>query len=159
MVSVEIIQAQIEDADRLRQIAIASKSYWGYSSQLISEWAKTPIITSQEIYVDKVYLAHINHVVVGWYRLQTHLPAMRLEDLWELPDYIGKGIGRRLFEHAIEQANLSGAQYLELEADPNAESFYARMGCKKIGESISEWGRTIPYMRYDLRQQERSFKI
>jgi len=28
--------------------------------------------------------------------------------------------------------------------------FYVKMGCRKIGESISEWGRPVPCMRYDL---------
>ncbi|MBO9326194.1 MAG: GNAT family N-acetyltransferase [Roseiflexus sp.] len=46
-----------------------------------------------------------------------------MEDLWVLPDYIGKDIGRKLFEHAIKQAQLSGADHLELDADPNATPF------------------------------------
>jgi GNAT superfamily N-acetyltransferase len=147
---IEIIQAQPEEADRLKQIAITSKSYWSYSNQAILDWANTPIITPEEISADMVYLARVDSTVVGWYRLKILLPAVTLEDLWVLPDYIGRGIGRKLFEHAVGIAKRSGGQYLELEADPNAEPFYTRMGCKKVGESISEWGRIIPCMRYDL---------
>jgi GNAT superfamily N-acetyltransferase len=73
-----------------------------------------------------------------------------LEDLWVLPDYIGKGVGKTLFKHAIQQAKLSGAERLELDADPNAAPFYTRMGCQVVGESISEWGRAIPHMTYNL---------
>ncbi len=29
------------------------------------------------------------------------------------------------------------------------------MGCHNIGESISEWGRAIPHMRYDLQNDVR----
>lgn len=154
MINVEITKAQPEDSERLKQIAIAAKSYWGYSEQIILEWAKTPIITPEEICTDQVYLASFNLDIIGWYRLKTRLPAVILEDLWILPDYIGKGIGRKLFEHAIKQAKSSSGQYLELEADPNAEPFYKRMGCQNIGESISEWGRAIPCMRYNLYEQD-----
>lgn len=152
MIDIELAQARPEDSERLKQIAIASKSYWGYPEQFILQWAQTPIITPESIDVDKVYSACVGSFVIGWYRLLICLPAVVLEDLWVLPDYIGKGVGRKLFEHATRQAKLSGAQYLELEADPNAESFYTIMGCRIAGESISEWGRAIPHMIYDLQE-------
>ena len=77
------------------------------------------------------------------------MSAVVLEDLWVLPDYIGKDIGRKLFEHAIKQAQLSGADHLELDADPNATPFYTRMGCHVVGERISEWVWAVPYMVCD----------
>ncbi|NWG35655.1 MAG: GNAT family N-acetyltransferase [Chloroflexi bacterium] len=152
MINIEIYQAKPEDGERLKQIAIASKSYWGYSEHLMGQWAQTPIITSELINKDIVYMACANSLIIGWYRLLIRLPVAILEDLWVLPDYIGKGVGRKLFEHAIQQADLSGAERLELDADPNAEPFYTRMGCKAAGESISEWGRAIPHMTYNLQR-------
>lgn len=149
---IEIYKAEPEDCERLKEIALASKGYWGYSEVLISQWTQTFIITPESIDRDKVYLARINSLIIGWYRLLVHSTAAVLEDLWVLPDYIGKGVGRKLFEHAVMQAKLSGLPYLELEADPNAEPFYTKMGCHKIGERISEWGRAIPHMIYDLRE-------
>ena len=101
-----------------------------------------------------LFRLRIGSLIIGWYRLLVRLPAVVLEDLWVLPDYIGKGIGRKLFEHAIEQAQLSGADHLELDADPNAAPFYMRMGCHPVGERISEWGRSIPHMVYELRIQK-----
>ena len=86
---------------------------------------------------------------MGVYQRKKGVSAVVLEDLWVLPDYIGKDIGRKLFEHAIEQAQLSGADHLELDADPNAAPFYIRMGCHPAGERISEWGRAVPYMVCD----------
>jgi GNAT superfamily N-acetyltransferase len=150
VLEIEINQAKPEDSERLKQIAITSKSYWGYSEHLISQWAQTPLITPESIVKDRVYAACINSFIIGWYRLLIRLPVVVLEDLWVLPDYIGKGVGKKLFEHGIWQANLSGAERLELDADPNAEPFYTRMGCQVLGEKISEWGRTIPHMVYNL---------
>lgn len=150
MLDIEIYQAKPQDWESLKKIAITSKSYWGYSEHLILQWAQTPIVTPDSIEKDIVYAAYINSFIIGWYRLLIRLPVAILEDLWVLPDYIGKGVGKNLFKHAIQQASPSGAERLELDADPNAEPFYTRMGCQVVGESISEWGRVVPHMAYNL---------
>jgi len=43
-----------------------------------------------------------------------------------------------LFEHAVEQAKLAGCTCIKIEADPNAEEFYKRMGAVRAGTRISE---------------------
>ncbi len=150
MLDIEVHRAKSTDSEILKRIAIESKSYWGYSENIILQWAKTPIITPESIEKDIVYAAYFNLCIIGWYRLLIRLPVVILEDLWVLPDYIGKGVGKTLFKHAIRQAKLSGAERLELDADPNAEPFYTKMGCQVVGQSMSEWGRAIPHMVYNL---------
>ncbi|MCE9645332.1 MAG: GNAT family N-acetyltransferase [Chloroflexi bacterium] len=150
MLDIEIVRAHPKDSPRLKQIAIDSKRHWGYPEHLVSKWAQTPIITPESIDIDKVHLARVGSLTVGWVRLLIRLPDVVLEDLWVLPDFIGKGIGKRLFGHVLEQAKLSGARHLELDADPHAQSFYVKMGCRVVSESVSEWGRNIPHMVYNL---------
>jgi GNAT superfamily N-acetyltransferase len=145
-----IVRAELQDAVILKEIAVAAKGHWGYPDHLMTEWAQTPIITAESIAAGIVFKACTESSVVGWYRLLPHSVIAILEDLWVLPAFMGKGIGRALFEHAVDQACHFGAQNIELDADPNAEPFYERMGCRVIGESLSEWGRTIPRLRYDL---------
>jgi GNAT superfamily N-acetyltransferase len=58
---------------------------------------------------------------------------VELEHLWVSPEHIGTGIGRALFDHAVRRAAALGATTLSIEADPNAEGFYRRMGA---------WART-----------------
>ncbi|MCX6048569.1 MAG: GNAT family N-acetyltransferase [Chloroflexi bacterium] len=147
---IEILRAQPEDADALKKIAIAAKGHWGYDEPLMAQWAQTPIITPEAIAADCVYKGCDGVSIIAWHRLLTSVPTAILDDLWVLPTWIGHGIGRRLFQHAIAQAQLAGALAIELDADPNAAPFYARMGCQMIGESWTEWGRTIPRMRYTL---------
>jgi GNAT superfamily N-acetyltransferase len=145
---VDIIRAMPGEAAFLKDIAIASKGYWGYPEELISKWAQTTIITPEAIANDLVFKACVDLDVAGWYRFIPQSLMATLEDLWILPAYMGQGIGRRLFEHAVEQARSNGAVEFELDADPHAVPFYQKMGCKVIGESLSEWGRKIPRMRY-----------
>ena len=71
-----------------------------------------------------------------------------------LPEYIGTGVGRVLFDHAVRRAAASGAEVLGLESDPNAEGFYRRMGARRVGEiSYPKDGqrRTLPLLAVDVR--------
>jgi GNAT superfamily N-acetyltransferase len=147
---IEIMRAQPQDKAALKEIAIASKGYWGYPEEKMAQWAQAPLITSESIAADLVYVAHLGQAPVGWYRLRLDPAPVTLEDLWVLPAYIGRGVGRSLFEHAVSQAWAHHTAAFELDADPHAVAFYQRMGCRLIGRSLSEWGRYIPRMRYDL---------
>jgi GNAT superfamily N-acetyltransferase len=146
-----VLPAKAEDAPILRQIAIQSKGHWGYPAHWMDQFSRASIITAESIGADVVYTASADEGVVGWYRLLPQLPTAILEDLWVLPAWIGQGIGRALWQHAAAQAQLLGARAVELEADPNAAPFYQRMGFRVVGQSLSEWGRYVPRMRYELR--------
>lgn len=150
MPSLEIVRAQPHDAATLKLIAIAAKSYWGYPEHLVAEWAATPIISPMDIAYSPVYVAYDAQQAIGWYRLLTDRSPAILEDLWVMPSWIGRGIGRALLAHAIAQCQARGIAQMDLEADPNAVGFYLRMGGRIIGESISEWQRLVPRIRFDL---------
>jgi ribosomal protein S18 acetylase RimI-like enzyme len=146
----EIVRARSQDSVILKEICITSKGYWGYPHPLMCQFAQTPIITPESIARDMVYKACVEEVTVGWYRLLTHAPTAVLDDLWVAPGFMGQGIGRALFQHMVSQAQSLGARAIELDADPNAAPFYERMGCSIVGQSLTEWGRTVPRMRYSL---------
>ena len=46
---------------------------------------------------------------------------------------MGRGIGRSLFQHAVEGLRESGGHVLKIGSDPNAEGFYQRLGAKRVG--------------------------
>jgi ribosomal protein S18 acetylase RimI-like enzyme len=69
------------------------------------------------------------------------------------PEWIGKGVGKSLFDHAVEQARQRGYQTLQLEADPNATRFYEKMGMNQIRTRHSEvegQPRSLPIMEMKL---------
>ncbi len=147
----KVLRAKPEDAPELREIALASKGYWNYPAHLMAQWAQTPIITAESIVKDVVYKLGDESTILGWYRLLVDVSPMVLDDLWVLPQFIGKGLGRTLFEHAVGQARAYNAQSFELDADPNAKLFYEKVGCVVVGETLTEWDRKIPRMRYSLK--------
>jgi len=100
-----------------------------------------------------VYVAVAGEEAVGFYALAGVGRGLDLEHLWVVPAWIGTGLGRRLFEHAMRRATELGARSVEIESDPNAEGFYRRMGARRTGENVYEMeGRTrvLPTMVVEL---------
>jgi predicted N-acetyltransferase YhbS len=105
-----------------------------------------------------VYAARAGGDPVGFYALVGGGSVLELEHLWVLPEFIGRGVGRALFEHAIRKAASLGAEALRLEADPNAEGFYRRMGARRAGENVYEiegQSRVLPLMVVELPDRRR----
>ena len=89
--------------------------------------------------------------IIGFYLLAAE--GSRLEHLWIVPDRIGTGVGRKLFNHAVRQAAALGASTMEIEADPHAEGFYKHMGAKRAGEVRSQvlgMERVIPQLTFGI---------
>ncbi|QIP09281.1 GNAT family N-acetyltransferase [Bradyrhizobium symbiodeficiens] len=68
------------------------------------------------------------------------------------PTALRRGIGRALFIWATDMAASMGADRLVIEADPDAASFYRRMGAQDRGfaRSGSIAGRLLPRLVKDL---------
>jgi hypothetical protein len=53
----------------------------------------------------------------------------------------------------MDRAASRGAKHVEIEADPNAEGFYLRMGARRAGENVYEiegQRRVLPRMVVEL---------
>lgn len=82
---------------------------------------------------------------LGTYRLPGSPPQGELEDLWLDPRVIGRGLGRRLLEHALRTAAELGFDSLLIEGDPNAEGFYLSMGTIRVDDRrLPPTGRPLP---------------
>lgn len=65
--------------------------------------------------------------------------------------WIGRGVGRLLFEHVALRARELGARRLEWEAEPHAQGFYEHMGASYVRDSeVTEWGRVLDILGVDL---------
>ena len=144
-----IRRAVSADADRLTEITIAAKRYWKYPEKWIHLWLPQLTITAEYISNHEVWMAMAEGAAVGYYSLEHLRDELWLGNLWVLPEHMGQGIGRLLFEHTFERCRRLGFSVLKIEADPNAQSFYERMGARKVGEHHSKvFGqpRTLPVM-------------
>ena len=144
--------ARSDEAEPLSELALRSKGYWGYSDRFLEA-------CRDELRVEpgpdrKYFCAEHGGAVVGFYGL-TRLDddGVELEALFVEPGMIGRGVGRRLLEHAIAHARKRGATRMLIQGDPNAEQFYRAAGGVKTGEqrSGSIPGRMLPLFEIALK--------
>jgi GNAT superfamily N-acetyltransferase len=133
------------DAEALTALAHAAKRHWRYPEEWIALWRRDLTFTPEFIERHLVHCAVEGDAPVGVYALLFAGADCELEHFWIAPSRMGKGVGRALFEHAVERCRAIGARRLWITADPNAEGFYQRMGARRVGEVPSTpAGRTLP---------------
>ena len=148
-----IVRAQPEHADSLTQIAITAKRHWNYPEAWIQFWIPQLTISADYISSNEVWMMTDQEKPIAFYALSQNEDEWELGHLWVLPDHIGKGIGKQLFDHALERCKLLKIPALKIYADPNAQAFYVKMGAKKISEHHSDLfgeDRILPIMEIKL---------
>jgi len=147
-----IVRATISDVKRLTALAIESKSYWGYSNDVLESWTDALTVSEEMISKCQIFKFLVNHTAVGFYVLNPpEKRSIELEMLFVIPSFIGKGIGKQLIQHSFEIAFELKATSITLVADPNAFSFYASKGFYEIDRKESAIpGRLLPVMQKDL---------
>lgn len=141
------------EADILTQIALAAKRHWGYPERWIEIWTPQLTFTPEYFESNEGWAAVVNETLVAFYTILEANEITSIENLWVLPEYMGQGVGKQLFLHAVAVARDRGYKILQLEADPNAVGFYERMGMHKVGERHTEVDgqpRSLPIMEMKL---------
>jgi GNAT superfamily N-acetyltransferase len=150
-----IRRAALGEAAALRDLAHRSKAHWPYSAEFLAAVEPLLQLDEHDLVEHQVWVMESDGAVAGWHRVTLRGELAELEDLWLEPQHIGSGLGRVLFEHAVEIAVDHRASRLEWDAEPYAEGFYRAMGGEEIGrsQSAAEAGRTLPRMRLPLAQR------
>ena len=149
----QITRANPPDAEALTEIAHAAKQHWGYPKKWIRAWRDVLTMRPEFLAANTAFIASEQDRPVGFYVLTTEDNSIHLDHLWILPAAMGRGIGRVLFEHAVMQARNLGFDSMKIEADPNAEGFYRRMGARRTGTNVTEvegTRRELPLLEYGL---------
>ena len=144
----EIILAKTEDSKKLTEITKVSKAYWGYSIAQLKLWDADLTITENDIAENKVMKVLENNEIIAYYSLKkAEGKKVKLDNLFVLPGYIGKGIGSTLLNNAIQYCLKLNCIEVWLESDPNATNFYLKHGFKVIAQKESSVpGRYLPIM-------------
>ncbi len=102
---------------------------------------------------DEIIVAEVDQHLAGIAQVDMSGTFADLEKLFVDPVYIGKGLGRVLFEWCVQEACRLGSDRLMIEADPEAAPFYKRMGAKTVGTapSASIPGRELPLLEYRIK--------
>jgi len=149
----QIERASPQDAEKLTQIAFAAKRHWSYPEEWMESWRDALTLKPESITSHETHVALIEDAVVGFYALEARNGRPELSHFWVLPEFMGRGVGRALFCHAVKRARTLGFQEFEIESDPNAEGFYQRLGARRIGTrlySIGQDKRQLPVLIYRI---------
>jgi ribosomal protein S18 acetylase RimI-like enzyme len=151
--NLQIRPTEPDQAQTLSQIALSAKAHWGYPERWMQLWKPQLTFSPDYFEENESWVAEIDQAPVAFYTLLEKDGNAWIENLWVSPEAMGKGVGRRLFLHALDRSRQRGFENLRLEADPNAAGFYEKMGMKKIGEHRSEiegQPRILPILEIQL---------
>jgi ribosomal protein S18 acetylase RimI-like enzyme len=142
--------ARSDEANLLTEVALRSKGHWGYDQEFLDACRAELTFRPEDVVTRRIVVADSSSEIVGFYSIDGDPPGGELGNLWIIPERIGTGLGRRLWQHAVASAREAGYTSLLIEADPNAVGFYEAMGADRIGEvtSGSVPGRTLPLLRF-----------
>jgi len=141
-----------EDHIRLTEITKKSKGYWGYSEEQILKWSANLTVSAIYIEGNDVFKLVEENKIIGYYSyLKQEKNQVKLDNLFILPEYIGKGFGAYLMNDFLQRMRNEKYQKIILDSEPNAEEFYQKLGFKKIGEfETSIKNRFMPIMEMNL---------
>lgn len=151
---VNIRQATKEDSFALTELALMSKASWGYSNDFLEACKADLTVKESDILTKITYVIEDRKQIAGFYVLS--IVNQELEALFVHPDYMGKGIGRLLWQEALEQSKKHGLDSFNIYSDPYAENFYIKMGADRIGFAESKVfpERKLPLLKYELNKAD-----
>ncbi|WP_395045389.1 GNAT family N-acetyltransferase [Flavobacterium sp.] len=148
----KIERATTNDNVILSEITKKSKAYWGYSEEQILKWKDSLTISKEYIDANEVFNLTIENEIIGYYSYTIkENNSVKLDNLFVLPYYIGKGFGKYLINDFLIKIQKSKFKKIVLDSEPYAEKFYQKMGFKKTGSfETSIKDRFMPIMEMIL---------
>jgi GNAT superfamily N-acetyltransferase len=144
--------ARADEAEHLTDLSLRSKTYWGYDASFLARCRSIMRVKTANIETWPHYVAEVGGRVAGFYGLERDDEGVGLDYMFVETEFIGRGIGRALWNHAVATAQGLGHRALIVVSDPNAEGFYLKMGAQRVGARISdlEPNRRLPVLRFAL---------
>jgi GNAT superfamily N-acetyltransferase len=144
--------ARPEEAEVLTALAMRSKASWGYSDAFMDACRAELTLTPEKMAAWKIWVAEAQGEVAGMVALHLDGAKAELEDFFVDPSFQNRGVGSALLQVLLAACREAGATDIGLDADPNAEAIYTRLGFITVGRSPSGSipGRMLPRMELRL---------
>ena len=147
-----IEKANSNDHKILTEITKKSKAFWGYSNEQIEIWSSFLTVTEEYIETKSIFKLVVDNKIVGYYSyFHESENTIKLDNLFVLPDFIGKGFGKMLLNDFFVRMKNTDTQKVILNSEPNAEDFYIKFGFVKVGQvETSIKNRYLPIMELKI---------
>jgi GNAT superfamily N-acetyltransferase len=154
--------AKQDEFKKLTNISFKSKGYWKYPKEYFDIWEKELTVNSGYIKDNEVFVLEEARTIIGYYSIVELKDDVEmfgitinnghwLDHMFILPEFIGKGMGKKMFKHLLKRCETKRIKELCILADPNSRLFYEKMGCKYQREYPSTIkNRTTPFLKYEL---------
>lgn len=138
----------------LTEITKKSKAHWGYSDEQIEIWSEFLTVSKEYIETKSVYNLIVDDKIIGYYSFfHESEKTIKLDNLFVLPEFIGKGFGIVLMQDFLIRSVSSNAKKIVLNSEPNAEDFYIKFGFVKVGQiETSIKDRYMPIMELKINE-------
>ena len=147
--SVTVRLAQPDEAEALTDLSLRSKQSNGYDQDFMDACRAELTVTEDDVREGLYWVAEQDGLC-GCVSLvaDPDKAAGEIHAFFVDPDRQRSGIGRALWQTALDRAGALGLNELKLDADPNAVDFYRKLGFTVVGSSPSGSipGRSIPHM-------------
>lgn len=149
--AITVRHARPDEATALTGLALRAKASWGYDEAFMAACREELTLTPQRMAAWTVWVAEAGGEIAGMIALSLEGGA-EVEDFFVEPEFQGRGVGGALMLELQAAARAAGATVLEVDADPNAEAIYVKLGFETFGRSPSGSipGRWLPRMRLSL---------
>src|SRR5690348_4808506 len=104
----QIVRAEAQFSNALTDITFAAKRHWGYPEKWIELWRPSMTITPEYIQTHETWMTLVDTQPAAYYSFDENEGKRWLDNLWVLPEYMRQGLGRLLFEHALERCKIQG---------------------------------------------------
>ena len=144
--------ARPDEANLLTELCLRSKAVWGYDEAFMRACRAELTLLPADLAATSLQVAVDGNEVAGLVQVVVEGEKADLAKLFIAPSTLRAGVGRQLFDWAVNNARERGARWLWIEADPDAAGFYRRMGATDDGvaPSGSIPGRFLPRLKLRL---------
>ena len=139
--SIHVRRARPDESERLTELAMKAKASWGYDNAFMEMCRAELTLTPEKLGAWTVWVAECAGELAGMIALAGDGPDAELEDFMVEPEFQGQGVGAALMGVLMDECRLRGFKRVCLDADPNAESIYQKLGFATVNRSPS---RSIP---------------
>lgn len=149
---VHLRPARPDEAEPLTELCLRSKAVWGYDEAFMHACRAELTLSAADFAGSSLQVAVEDGIVTGVVQVMVDGENADLAKLFVAPMAMRTGVGRKLFDWAVNTARERGARWLWVEADPDAAEFYRCMGAVDVGTAPSGSipGRFLPRLKLAL---------
>ena len=158
MTALQLARITPDHQAAINELILRSKAHWGYDATMMDAIARVLRVDPDAAAEGRAIAGWRGDDALGIAQLSRPYEdsrglALELELLFIAPQAIGTGLGRDLYEWALNQARSADAVRLDILSDPFARGFYTAMGASYIEDRPSEVipDRSLPWLEHRLR--------